>query len=588
MRKKQKKLEKKLAVQARSGYKAQAPKSYNGEADFDKFELFVFNYDNWCLDTQLSVRKRVRNVSRFLDGKASVWYMSNVAPNINTYDMKGIYQGIFDYCFPPDFRENLRRKYMRKQQGDQSVQDYFAELELMRRRLKITEGQHVHRAYDGAAWYIKGEWAIKGILPEDTTIEELRTTALDIERAHKIRKSVEQPDNSRPKRDRSRSPGRRDNRRFNRNKADTGRFQQRAERQGERRDEHKPSKDGRARERSENWRSKPAQGNPKAAKTAKQRDEYRAANKCFECAETGHLVKDCPSRNKARPSRLNANAASLKPEDKVRASAVLLRELDKLTEVRDAIEVSAVRMDTNTARTRRKSSADTEHRLVERNATRVKDTSRKVPSTIVVQAEIEGESVRVLLDSGSQADLVSTTLVDQLKLGKVALARPLQLQMAMSGSRGTLMYSVRAKLRYQEVDEARDFDVGNIENYDVILGTLFLFQHCVRLSFNPNSVFIGSAKALPLEGTNIITINSLSTDVVEARMNELRAMLREEAEDLCKDVKDTLLPPFRAINHVIPLLDENKIYQFRPSRCPEALKPQFEAKAREYLKTGRW
>ncbi|KAG8693769.1 hypothetical protein FRC08_008909 [Ceratobasidium sp. 394] len=495
MRSKQKKLEKKLVAQARSGYKAQAPKSYNGEPDFDKFELFVFNYDNWCLDTKLSTRKCVRNVSRFLEGKPSIWYMSNVAPNINTYDMKRIYQGIFDYCFPPDFKENLRRKYMRKQQGDQSVQDYFAELELMRRRLKITETQHVHRAYDSAARYIKGEWVIKGILPEDTTIDELCTTALDIERAHKIRKSIEQHDGGKHKRDRSKSPDRRDGKRGNHHRSDKRFFPKTDEKKTE------------------------------PAKTAKQRDEYRAANKCFECGETGHLVKDCPSRNKAKPSKISSNAVSVQAEEKVRASAVLLKELDKLTEIRDLIEVSAVTVELNAASASKKSAAPTERRLMERNATRVKDLARKVPSTLVVQAEIQGESVRALLDSGSQADLVSTTLVDQLRLNKTALAKPLQLQMVMSGSRGMLMYSVEARIKYQEVDENRMFDVGNIENYDIILGTPFLFQHSMRISFNPNSVFIGSAKALPLDGSNIIHINSLSTDVVEARMAELREML---------------------------------------------------------------
>ncbi|KAG8740312.1 hypothetical protein FRC10_004494 [Ceratobasidium sp. 414] len=369
MREKQKKLEKRLTAQARSGYKAQAPKSYNGDADFDKFELFVFNYDNWCIDTQLSTHKHVRNVSRFLDGKASVWYMSNVALNINTYDMKQIYQGIFDYCFPPDFKENLRCKYMRKQQGDQSIQDYFAKLELMRHRLKITENQHAHRAYDGAARYIKGEWAIKGILPEDTTIEELLTTAIDIERAHKIRKLIKQPKFHKPRRDRSHSLGRRDNRRFDCVRPEKGRFQRHDNRRGESKEDNKPnkeaSKDAHGREWSENWWSKPAMSNPRAAKTAKQRDEYRALNKCFECAETGHLVKDCPSRNKARPSRISANTTNLKAEGKVRASSVLLKELDRLTGLRDSIEVSAAQIEVSAASKPKDSNKPTEQRLVE-------------------------------------------------------------------------------------------------------------------------------------------------------------------------------------------------------------------------------
>jgi hypothetical protein len=52
---------------------------------------------------------------------------------------------------------------------------------------------------------------IKGILPENTTIEELRETALDIERAQHIVDSIDQEGGRRKsgKRERSRSPSRR-------------------------------------------------------------------------------------------------------------------------------------------------------------------------------------------------------------------------------------------------------------------------------------------------------------------------------------------------------------------------------------------
>ncbi|QRW21231.1 Retrovirus-related Pol polyprotein from transposon [Rhizoctonia solani] len=72
-------------------------------------------------------------------------------------------------------------------------------------------------------------------------------------------------------------------------------------------------------------------------------------------------------------------------------------------------------------------------------------------------------------------------------------------------------------------------------------------------------------------------------------MAELREMLREEAAEVCKPVNGTiLLPPMRAINHRIPLIDKTKVYKFQPSRCPEALKSQFELKACNYLELGQW
>jgi len=60
------------------------------------------------------------------------------------------------------------------------------------------------------------------------------------------------------------------------------------------------------------------------------------------------------------------------------------------------------------------------------------------------------------------------------------------------------------------------------------------------------------------------------------------------AEPLCRKVEETKLPPFRAINHAIPLIDENKTYQWRASRCPEIFRKQWAEKRDAYLKSRCW
>ncbi|KAG9127137.1 hypothetical protein FRC07_000510 [Ceratobasidium sp. 392] len=361
----------------------------------DKFEHFVFNYDNWVVEMGLNRKKAVLNVGQFLEGKAMRWYMTHVANTLRhtRWDMTRIYQ------------ETMRKKYQSKNQGEPSVQDYFAELSLMHRRLKeVSNAQHVQRAWDGAARYIRAEWAIKGILPENTTIEELRETALDIERAHKIRKSIENKNDYKRghKRNRSKSPNRHDNQRSdNYKKKDNNREDYRNNRNNKKHGQR----------RSDSWH-KSKTPNPKSAKSDKQRNEYRAANKCFERGETGHMVKDCPTKNRAKPSSLRLNAAMLKPEEKIRASLAFLKVLEELSKTKDRIKVSALLV--NSGRISKKTKGD-ERKIIEQNTTRVKDLARRVPNTLVVRAELAGESIHALLDSGSQADLVSATLVDQLK-----------------------------------------------------------------------------------------------------------------------------------------------------------------------------
>jgi hypothetical protein len=284
--------------------------------------------------------------------------MANIAPCLNDHDdLSVIYQGIYEYFFPPDFKEKMRLKYLRKSQSDMCVQDYFAELaQLCRRLSEVTDAQHVQRAWDGAAKYIKVKWAIKGILPENTTIEELRKTALDIECAQHIVDSIDQESGRRKtsKCEHSRSPNRKQ------------------EYKGKKpyKEETKPA--SHVRTRAEKWKKNtytPSR-TAKSNLTDKQHDEYRAANKCFQCGKTGHMVKDCPKCQKARPSRLSSNAATVKPETKVRASSSLLKELDKLAKAKESIESASVRVNAAEARrTTGTSKKPTGQNHIERNAT---------------------------------------------------------------------------------------------------------------------------------------------------------------------------------------------------------------------------
>ncbi|KAG9123637.1 hypothetical protein FRC07_014422, partial [Ceratobasidium sp. 392] len=204
-----KELEKKVLIQARSGYKAEKPESWDGNEDFNAFELLAFNYDNWCIDTKQSKQEAVRHFSKVLTGKASAWYLANVATSQEEYTMSRIYQDLFEHCFPADFRDKLRKEYERLRQRDMSVQDYFAKLNQLRRRLKgVSDRQHAQRAFDGADQDIQCEWALKGYDADTASFDELKESALDIERALKIRKKYKKPERN-DKRERSRSPNRR-------------------------------------------------------------------------------------------------------------------------------------------------------------------------------------------------------------------------------------------------------------------------------------------------------------------------------------------------------------------------------------------
>jgi hypothetical protein len=65
---------------------------------------------------------------------------------------------------------------------------------------------------------------------------------------------------------------------------------------------------------------------------------------------------------------------------------------------------------------------------VERTAMLPKDFTRRLPRPVVVEVFVNGKPARALIDSGSLADFMSTTLADQLHVTKEVLAKPLALQ----------------------------------------------------------------------------------------------------------------------------------------------------------------
>ncbi|THU76793.1 hypothetical protein K435DRAFT_704004, partial [Dendrothele bispora CBS 962.96] len=230
-------------------------------------------------------------------------------------------------------------------------------------------------------------------------------------------------------------------------------------------------------------------------------------------------------------------------------------------------------------------SADDYVENLERSSMSVKDPNRKVPRPIIVDVKINGCVTRALVDSGSTTDFISTRLVDQLKLQKNLLEKALPVQMTVQGSTSKVFYNCRVPFQYQEIDGKRTFDVANIgsQSYDVILGTPFMYQHQVVIGLNPTRTYIGSVAPLPMIGDDVAELLSAAAETVEKNLEHIRQQMLALISDLSRPESEIDLPPFRAINHRIPIIDKNKKYPYRPSKCPEALRPLWNEKRNSYL-----
>jgi len=225
---------------------------------------------------------------------------------------------------------------------------------------------------------------------------------------------------------------------------------------------------------------------------------------------------------------------------------------------------------------------------IQRNAAITRNFTRTIPRPVVVTVHIEGQPARALIDTGSLADFMSLTLAEQLHVKRLPLEKPLTIQLAVQGLRSKVNFGTKVRFQYQGADYDRYFDVINLQSYDLILGTPFLFQHQVLVGLNSPRVILGSKTPLVMKGPQVSVLESRATDIYEENLGKVREQLMAEAKPLCSQSSATALPPFRAINHSIPLIDENKIYPWRASRCPEALRPLWVEKKNTYLRTGRW
>lgn len=225
---------------------------------------------------------------------------------------------------------------------------------------------------------------------------------------------------------------------------------------------------------------------------------------------------------------------------------------------------------------------------LQRQAARPKSTTHILPKSIVVVVLLNDKPCRALLDSGSLTDFMSSMIVNQLKLPYELLEKPIPLQLAVSGLRSTVKATTCAELTFQDIKCPCTFDIANLESYDVILGMPFLFQHKVLLGFNPPEIKIRSLKPLPVRGSQTQVLELHESSFQAHDIERYSAQLRKYAIDICKEAVDTPLPPLRAINHVIPLINDNHTYSWRQSKCPEALRLLWRSKHNDYIKLGHW
>ncbi|KAL1947388.1 hypothetical protein VTO73DRAFT_14349 [Trametes versicolor] len=221
---------------------------------------------------------------------------------------------------------------------------------------------------------------------------------------------------------------------------------------------------------------------------------------------------------------------------------------------------------------------------------------------IVLLLTVNGLGALTLCDAGSTTEMLSNDFARVAGCDIIKLENPATLQLGCAGSRSRINFGTRSPVTLGVFGAEVYFDIANLDRYDAVLGTPFLRRFGVMLDFKNNCVHLdGQIAATDADaGSTAVepptTARSTTPPPVElpnpppATSPEARRLcdaLLLEFSDLFQPVPPGL-PPLRAVNHTIPLVDPKKRYHYHLPRCPEVLRPQVNDKIQHYTRAGWW
>ncbi|KAG8693823.1 hypothetical protein FRC09_010274 [Ceratobasidium sp. 395] len=610
----------------RASIKLKEPTTYFGQENYNKFELWSYETDQWIKASGFSDADAVEYMGTFLKKKARRWYIDHVIPNLNQYTVDSIKMGQFAYCYPTDLKSQLRDEFDAAKQENQKFMDYLQTLKRLQCRIPDISNRQIYRKlWKTIHEYIKIRWIENRMDGETTNLQTLSETAEWYEAAERMKRKNEGfryppkpkyiPVQSEPKPEGHKSytstPKKPDN--------------ANSKPQGEMLKGH-----------TKNRKNKDQKLNPRSDKPRmlrEERNKLRAAGKCFVCKEPGHTIKDCPTRNTAKPASVFSAAVQLKHD-----------LIDKLRKQRKqpCIDVASIQPNNNAPGTD-ESKGDSSYgtcvseitpantllnkimaavtlysQLVVVDNDRFWITNRDLVTVEMTYADIakqvretylyenDERTCELRIESGGERELPywseSGNKETQIPLGTGTLGRDLSKNLSETMPIPERHWDLSMQLAAMRLDKknARPKDItcklpkplviqamingkpvralidsGSLGDFisTTAVDQLKLEHEALTKPIGLQMAVAGSKSSINFSDAQKRDLfnGTHSTELYEEAIKERREALRRYGADLCKSMAETPLPLFRAINHTIPLIDPTKKYH-----------------TSAYLNTGRW
>jgi hypothetical protein len=169
--------------------KIKKPFTFDGRADLDLFDQWTYEVDTWRNWNGISDKMVIKILVNFMSGEASKFFMKHVVLHQKDWTLKSIYEALFNYCFPLDFKLQLREQLTGAKQGKNDVRDFQRDLETLAVRFPdVTEWQIRQIFWSGIRGYLCLHLIEKGLNPERSSIQKLVKYASRHEAARKTLK----------------------------------------------------------------------------------------------------------------------------------------------------------------------------------------------------------------------------------------------------------------------------------------------------------------------------------------------------------------------------------------------------------------
>ncbi|KZS93895.1 hypothetical protein SISNIDRAFT_395303, partial [Sistotremastrum niveocremeum HHB9708] len=103
---------------------------------------------------------------------------------------------------------------------------------------------------------------------------------------------------------------------------------------------------------------------------------------------------------------------------------------------------------------------------------------------------VNGIKAHALFDTGCESTMMSQQFADVNKIKLQEFSNPMPLQLAVKGSRSVVYYGSQAQVTHGPIDRKVQFDIINLDTYDVVFGVPSLLDIKANLNFEHEAPII--------------------------------------------------------------------------------------------------